>query len=139
MSEEQLDILLRVLENFRVRPTLYIGDDDPRKASIFLMGFKCGMGMRLDKDYEIQETVFARRGWRFSATGVLSSQMTERGMSNIEMIDELVSIEIEMLKQRLVMRRPEWQQLFDELHLKAKKEFAPSHTSSDCNLGKCGE
>ncbi|MDP9007964.1 MAG: hypothetical protein M3N91_04535 [Pseudomonadota bacterium] len=101
MSEEQLTTMFKCLAGLKDRPAMYIGDHDPKKALIFLAGFTTALAVCsgfVDHRGEVKQRIIKSRGWNWTNTGLIP-QMKERGMSPEDMIAELVSVEIEMIKQ----------------------------------------
>ncbi len=117
---EQLELQLVVLERFRSRPAMWVGDDDPERAAIFLTGFHSGVGLK-PLELSEQKEVWESRGWKVTATSGIK-QMIDRGLSPLEIIDQLVSIELEMLQREVARWIPELGKQFGSLHDKALEE-----------------
>ena len=79
---------------------MWIGDLDPWKMRCLLVGFGTGLSVAgfslVDAPSWIE--VGARRGWRERAVGPIS-EMRERGMSEREIVTELIEIEIDVLRE----------------------------------------
>jgi hypothetical protein len=104
VTSEQHKSLVNRLKAMAERPHLYIGDHDATRASIWLNGFTCAVIAQeqlAESNYQIRKDAVTSRGWALRATGDISQQMAERGMSPQEIIAELVEIEIEFLDRLL--------------------------------------
>lgn len=99
--------LIACLESARKRPAMFFGAVAVEPAVHWLHGFETAamslLGIR-DPHLEVRQAVLESRGWEFTARHP-SSDMIERGLSPGEIIDELLSIEVEILR-RLAEDRP---------------------------------
>jgi hypothetical protein len=92
-----LETLVRVLEAARKHPGMYFGEPNVEVLQGFLHGVRVGAGL---VDYRITHTpdspfhtLVEARGWPYSARSPAFA-MRERGLSEQEIVDELLQIEI---------------------------------------------
>lgn len=86
------DYLVQLLKHIKQRPSMYIHPVNADSLMNFLCGFRCVVN---DKSWwQIQE----KRGWKKSSVGPVP-QMRKKGMSEEEIMNELVDIEVESLEQ----------------------------------------
>jgi hypothetical protein len=95
----EADEILRLLESFRKRKSMYIGEVEVKAAGLFLAGFlagclACGFPVSWDK---WRDAAAARR-WKRSPLGPVP-EMQARGMSEEEIADELIAIHAEMVRR----------------------------------------
>src|SRR5262249_53466026 len=95
---------IQTLERARLRPSMYFGRVDPTAPPDFLMGFSVAAQVALGMDGNVfpsQGELFFERGWKWRALGVqcVIYQMRRRGMSDEAIVDELIAVEIEMLRR----------------------------------------
>ena len=99
MNESQIIALIEMLENVRRRPKAYVG---PELQAIlqFLWGVHstCYALFGVFRDETIYEEVLKERGWEYSAIAPWG-EMRERGLDEESMLNEFVTIEIEVLKR----------------------------------------
>lgn len=89
--------LVKLLRLMSARPALFIGNEDPERAELWLSGFAWAiLPSPSDEQRRLREKVLKARGWRVTATSSWR-QMLERNLSPAEIIAELVEIEIEFL------------------------------------------
>lgn len=102
-QREMAKNLIATLEVVKRRPLMYIGTDDPQAILIFVTG----MIMALQNtDYvdlmprrdAIRDSILDERGLDISLN--LVQQMIDRGMDYTAIMNEVVAIEIEAIKQR---------------------------------------
>jgi hypothetical protein len=98
MHVKETTRLIEWLESARIRPAMYFGSVDIDAATHFLHGVELAVTAFLGIPIETQLQVIADRGWRPNSIH-LSPQMTERGLTTAEVVDELIVIEIETLKR----------------------------------------
>lgn len=103
----QVGLIIQFLEGVRDRPGMYIGVDS-QSILPFVHGFNAGcaaLGVSQtfngkDRD-EVLRHIVENRGWEWSALHV-SHQMQQMGRSFREIVDETLTIEIEL-----------WRHLYD--------------------------
>lgn len=101
MTSKQADNVIKLLEFVGKRPSMFLGKPDIQLAEVFLMGVTA----TLDKVFvrrPIRSDVVEERGWTVpqgNASSGLHQQMTKRGLSPEEVIQERVAIEIEVIKR----------------------------------------
>lgn len=100
MKGADFEKLIACLESFRTRPQMYLGDVTVDAAVQWLNGFTTSVKMLADghEDYEARRQVLESRGWSFTARHPYL-EMVERGLPAGEVIDELLLIESEVLRQ----------------------------------------
>ena len=112
MSDDQLANLMRILEGLKKRPQMYVGFKDPELVGAYLAGVSATvdtwLGLLFDgfdesKIRTIRHEVFKSRGW--THVNVISAEMSARGMSPDEIIEELVLIEMDVIKKKLASTR----------------------------------
>ena len=92
--------VFEILSNIKRRPFGYIFQVTPETLKVFLDGFKLGYfasNQEVNSNYYVDywiETVESR-GWRPNNVD-FTKQMYEKGMTDIEIMNELMSIEIEI-------------------------------------------
>jgi hypothetical protein len=95
----EADEILRFLEAFRKRKPMYIGKVEVRAAELFLAGFLAGCGAcGFPGSWEKWRDAAAARGWKRSPLGPVP-EMRDRGMSEEEIIDELITIHAEVVRR----------------------------------------
>jgi hypothetical protein len=102
MNQEHLTNLIRDLEHVARRPSMYLGKADIQAAIFFLQGFGCALQSAFGLNFgQIQRQVIVDRGWDLpKATGPgIEHQMIQRGKTPAEVIEELVAIQIDVLRQ----------------------------------------
>ena len=89
--------LSEVFEAIRERPIIYFGKMDSERATCFLHGFYCGFGAASEINLNVVEArnkILKTRGWKVPSV-YLEKEMERKGMSDEEIINELLEIEIE--------------------------------------------
>lgn len=95
----KIDQLIEHLQSFQKRKAMYVGHVSIETVEAFMTGFRIGRhGMGLEIDRELQWAIEAARSWEQSAAGPVP-QMKSQGLSDIEIMDELIEIEIEVLQE----------------------------------------
>lgn len=95
-----IDHLIEHLRSFQKRKAMYVGHATIEAVEAFLTGFRIGRhGMGLEIDLEWQWAAQAARGWEQTASGPVP-QMKIQGLSDNEIMDELIEIEIEVLQEQ---------------------------------------
>jgi hypothetical protein len=98
MYKEQTVKLINLLNHIREKPGLYTGDGyEPEKIQVLLLGIRLcqnTFGLEQPSYAEIAE----KRGWRYQPRGLIP-EMKETGLSDQEIINELIEIEIEFNKK----------------------------------------
>ncbi|QEH35579.1 hypothetical protein OJF2_41320 [Aquisphaera giovannonii] len=95
-----VDRLVEYLRAFQKRKPMYVHPVDVKAVQNFLIGFEVGChacGFEIDREFwwAAQEA----RGWDRRSVGPIP-QMEAKGMSEAEIMDELVEIEILMLREQ---------------------------------------
>ncbi len=100
--EQQVSALVACLEIARFRKSMHFWPVNGRTAETFVAGFSIAanaLGM------EIQNRIWLeagkKRGWKIQAVGPIP-EMEMRGMSDEEIADEVLAIEIEMWRMWLL-------------------------------------
>ena len=97
--DADFDKLISQLREVQKRPEMYIGDLDSRSMRSFLVGYlvaQSALGVReagLDRHKIIES-----RGWKVRAVGPVP-EMRERGLTEREIVTELIEIEIDVLRE----------------------------------------
>ncbi len=99
MNIDVVDSVINLLEKVRSKPMVYIGVDLSRIISFLdgvhavcqTIGIQCGYG-------PMYEQVMTERGWTYSPKGPWQ-EMKERGLSDTDIVDEIINIEIEVLRR----------------------------------------
>jgi hypothetical protein len=99
---DELGKLINDLEHFRIRPTMYLGSLRSDLAVAWLNGFRgserfISKEISDDRWHDIRKQAVESRGLTWSARHP-SDELRERGFSEREIIDELLLIEIAVLK-----------------------------------------
>lgn len=93
-----VDRLIEYLRSFQKRKPMYVHPVTVPTVQAFLWGFKTGchaLGFELDP--ELWWTAQEARGWERSPSGPVP-QMEARGLSETEIMGELIAIEIDRLR-----------------------------------------
>lgn len=103
--------IIGFLESVQLRPYMYVGGCEQyssNPASIWLGGFNVALNLLGFQAYhaDILQEVVAGRGYEMNA-GAPDYEMKQRGMSEEEMVNECLSIEIEVWKRVLVKLQEE--------------------------------
>ncbi len=99
MSDEQARKIIRILEAVKSRPEMYVGKrDDPKEIQTFLWGIHVICRTLTGVDYDFFREIALKRGWKNSPVGIVPS-MREAGLSDEEIVTELITIDIEAYKQ----------------------------------------
>lgn len=95
-----IDQLIEHLRSFQKRKEMYVGHATIEAVEAFLTGFRIGRhGMGLEIDLDLQCAAQATRGWEQSAAGPVP-QMRSQGLSDNEIMNELIEIEIDVLREQ---------------------------------------
>jgi hypothetical protein len=90
----RIDKMIQILRSFQDRKKMYVQPLDVANVQSFLGGFVVGsFAADFELPHELAWTAQERRGWEQSALGPVR-QMRERGMSEEEIMDELIEIQI---------------------------------------------
>ena len=90
--------LIAELHLMLLRPALFVGENTVLGTQMYFRGVGLTletMGVRRSSDTHIQ--VIESRGWKFSTNGAVND-MRERGLSEEQMVQELILIEIKRLE-----------------------------------------
>ena len=96
--KDVVEKLIEELHLMLLRPILFVGENTVHGARIYLGGVDLAlgtMGVIMSVDALIQVT--ESRGWEFSANGAVND-MRKRGLSEEQMVQELILIKIRMLE-----------------------------------------
>jgi hypothetical protein len=95
-----------ILEMVWAHPASFLGRaDDPQRAETFIDGFRLAcQAFGHDGDPEAFRAVWKARGWERRGTPLVR-QMRERGMSESEIVQELLAIEVAYWR-RVVTEKP---------------------------------
>lgn len=93
--------IIKKFEEIKRRPTMYVRDDVD-ELLVFLQGFAiacrlCGLKSGFD---EVYVSTVEQRGWQWLPSGGVVPSMRENGLTSTQMIQELLTIEIEVWKKR---------------------------------------
>lgn len=90
---------IQLLERFLQQKQDFVFPLEPQSVELFLTGFRAAcVACGLDVPRKLKQQVLERRGWKFSASGPLP-QMRDKGMKDDAIMDELIKIEIDQLRQ----------------------------------------
>lgn len=90
--------LIKNLEHVLKRPTMYLGTVTWDAANIFIYGFSCAYGaMGVPLTLDIRRQATNSRGWEFTSIRG-ADKMREQGLSEEQIVQELLLIEIKMLE-----------------------------------------
>ncbi|MBI5957464.1 MAG: hypothetical protein HY866_01925 [Chloroflexi bacterium] len=106
MNKEQVQQIINVLGGVRQRPGLYMRQN---QASGFLDGFRLALEMlsAMGVPTSFYKEALAERGWEWSLAAPLA-EMQQRGLTEEEKVEELLTIEIEAWKKVLAqIEQPE--------------------------------
>ncbi len=93
------DQLVEVLRSFQKRTGMYVHPVNTRSVQNFLMGFEAGcLAFGFEFDRELWFKVGESRGWKRAPEGP-SSPMAAKGLSEHEIMNELIEIEIETFRE----------------------------------------
>lgn len=93
---EAVDQVIFILESARLRKNMYFYPIDSKAAEHWIDGLRTGLdvfGLRISPDFRL--AALTRRGLGL-ASKFETDDLAERGLSTIEIVDELLAIEIEM-------------------------------------------
>jgi hypothetical protein len=101
MNSDEAESLIACLESTRKRPAMYFGKVEVEAAVQFLNGFQVAVGAMcgFDRGRALREQVLRGRGWPWSAAHPFH-EMLRRGMTPEAVIDELLVIEIEVVRRQ---------------------------------------
>lgn len=92
--------VIEIIEHFRLRMGMYIHPKDVPNTRSFLAGVAAGAstcGIR--RDWDVYRKVLKARGWNAESPIGPEQEMEERGADSQQIMDELITIEIEVLRQ----------------------------------------
>src|SRR5436305_12608024 len=100
MYANELGWIMTCLESARSRPAMYFGEVDPDAAMHFLNGLDLSIAAWCNGDdiLKTKRNVVEERGWSMNSMGI-DRQAAARGRSAAQIIDELLVIEIELLRR----------------------------------------
>jgi hypothetical protein len=94
--------VVELLNHVRERPPIWLGGYNPQELILFIHGLGAGVavfGLRIERHPgSAYYDVLIERGWEFLA-GFPVDEMRERGLSEQEIVRELLTIEIETWKR----------------------------------------
>lgn len=104
MDKVQVDGIISELENVRQYKNMYIGSIDVSLAEAYLNGLiTAWKKFGFEADETIRERIITERGWEISAARPVR-EMRSRGLTDEEIIHEVLTIEIET-----------WKRIYDDL------------------------
>jgi hypothetical protein len=95
-----IDQLIEILRSFQKRKGMYVYPVNARAVQNFLHGFEAScsaFGFKFDR--ELWWTVGESRGWKRAPEGP-ARPMGAKGLSEDEIMDELIEIEIDTLREQ---------------------------------------
>lgn len=96
-QQQNLAHQLNVLKSFKARKGMYISTISIDTVQSFLTGMSCARGIGGHAAWwEAQR----RRGWKRNSAGPVP-QMRDKGMTDEEIMDELIEIDIDVLERYL--------------------------------------
>jgi hypothetical protein len=98
MNPKQASDLIELLKSFASRTAMYVRKADVVLVTAFLTGFQLVLRTAFGVDDGLRHTIAAKRGWPGPAIA-LERQMRDAGMSDDQVIAELVAIEIEVIER----------------------------------------
>jgi len=99
MNSEYIDKIIEFFKAVKTRPIMYFGKYETDAVEIFTHGFYMSLSITNQSfpDLEIRKEASKNRGWNFNAMGIVP-HMKKKGLSDEEMVRELISVEIETWK-----------------------------------------
>jgi hypothetical protein len=106
MNKADIEKIISALESVAKRPYMYMGSEGEIAAQPFLAGFHCALRiLNLDEDTQkFRNDVLTERGWELSSVAPYT-EMKQRSMSPDQMINEILTIEIEVWKKILSQKQ----------------------------------
>jgi hypothetical protein len=99
MNKEQAEHLIKILEAIKTRPGIYIGDGYiPEKIRMLLIGMGLITYHIMGVDPKPYREIIYRHGWGNDPEGLIP-EMRRAGLSDQEIVTQLVDLEIELYKQ----------------------------------------
>jgi hypothetical protein len=103
MTTSEVERLIEHLEHVRKRPAMYLGAVGPEATARYLDGFRAAVSAIHDDPLIVRKAwwaVSARRGFKEGAKSP-DRIMTERGLTPAQITDELLQIDIALLRALL--------------------------------------
>ena len=98
MTPEIINSLIENLEQVRLRPGMWMGRITVEAACGFNGGIACACAaFGMNQTIQLRDQATRNRGWVFTSTGGVN-MMEAKGLTEAQIVDELLLIEIEMLK-----------------------------------------
>jgi hypothetical protein len=99
MNREYIDKFIKLFEEVLSCPIMYFGKYDTDAVVLSTQGLYMSLSITNHSfpNEKIYREVSKNRGWHFNALGIIPD-MKAKGLSNEEMVKELVSVEIEAWK-----------------------------------------
>jgi len=99
MSKEYIDKFIEFFEAALARPLIYFGKHDTDAVVIFTHGLYMSLSItnQIFPSLEICREAAKNCGWHFNALGIIPD-MKKKGLSDEEMVKELILVEIETWK-----------------------------------------
>lgn len=98
MSLQIINNLIEQLELARLRPAMFMGRITLEAVHGFGSGVHCACAaLGVTQTLELRRQATQNRGWVFTASGGVNA-MEAKGLTETQIVDELLLIEIEMLK-----------------------------------------
>jgi hypothetical protein len=104
MDRKQIESIVSRLEHINQKPGMYIGELQSQVVEGFIDGFNTAchvLGLPFNKYSDLYKQVLSEHGWAVSS-GSCVLEMRERSMSDDSIIHELLTIEIEVWKRRII-------------------------------------
>ena len=99
MDRECIDKFIKFFEAILARPLMYFGKYDIDAVNHFTDGFYMSLGItsQPSPNLDIRKEASKNLGWHFNALGIIPD-MKKKGLSDEEMVKELILVEIETWK-----------------------------------------
>lgn len=107
MAKVNIEEIIRFLNHVKQKPNMYVDKSDITSMESLIYGFNAGCHIMSDainplKHRDIIDQVKIDRGWHFSPVSV-TVEMKKRGLSDEEIIQELLDIEIETWRRMEIL------------------------------------
>lgn len=103
VNNAQIANIVELLEAIRHRPGMYFGNVELARVEGFLFGFEMACPtLGHSFPHGLKWKIVEERRWQWPARGLsLSGFLEERGLSDAQIVDELLAVEIECWKRAL--------------------------------------
>lgn len=104
MSQRAIQELFLLFQKIRLRPGMYLGNDDPERFMIFMTGLQVAcqiFGVDIHRaTNDTYEKVITEYGWDIEISGEsLLAQMRRSGSDDHIILNTLIDVEIEVLRR----------------------------------------